>query len=211
VGDLRAFISELALDRPLVVGHSWGGNVALEYAASHQEELAGLVLVDGGFMELSARPGMTWERAEQEMAPPDLTHLTPKQLVEGAKRWELGSFWSDEVEAALLANFDLTEAGTIRPRLRRELHMQVVRALWEQKPSVLAPNVRSPALFALAARQASGRAQEWMDMKREAAARLQATIDDCRVVWFEDTVHDVPLQRPEELAQTIGDFADAVS
>jgi pimeloyl-ACP methyl ester carboxylesterase len=205
-GDLRAFIEELRLERPVLVGHSWGGNVALQYAATYPDEVERLVLVDGGFMEISARPGMTWERAEKELAPPVLTHLTPSQLIEGAKKWELGAFWSDEVEEALLGNFDMADDGTIRPRMRRENHMQVVRALWEQKPSELAPQVRCPTLFAVAERQAEGRAQEWMEMKRTAVARLETLIRTCRTVWFQDTIHDIPLQRPEGLAQTISDF-----
>jgi len=207
-GDLGAFLEELQLERPVIAGHSWGGNVALEYAATHPDALAGLVLVDGGFMEMSARPGMTWEQAEKDLAPPVLTHLTLAQLVEGAKKWELGRIWSEEVEAALMGNFDVAEDGTIRPRMRRENHMQVVRALWDQKPSELAPLVRCPVLFAVAERQAEGRAAEWMEMKREAVARLQERMQDCQVTWFADTIHDIPLQRPAELAQTIGDFAD---
>jgi len=207
-GDLGAFLEELQLERPVIAGHSWGGNVALEYAATHPDALAGLVLVDGGFMEMSARPGMTWEEAEKQLAPPVLTHLTPAQLVEGAKRWELGRIWSKEVEAALMGNFEIADDGTIRPRMRRENHMQVVRALWDQKPSELAPLVRCPVLFAVADRQAEGRAAEWMEMKREAVARLQERMQDCQVTWFADTIHDIPLQRPAELAQTIADFAD---
>jgi len=136
-----------------------------------------------------------------------LTHLTPEQLVEGAKKWELGTVWSEEVEAALMGNFDIAEDGTIRPRMRRENHMQVVRALWDQKPSEQAPLVRCPVLFAVADRKAEGRAAEWVEMKREAVALLQERIQDCQVVWFQDTIHDIPLQRPAELSQTIANFA----
>ena len=209
--DLAAFIDYLGIERPVIAGHSWGGNVALEYAATHPDALRGLVLVDGGFMEMSARPGMTWEQTEKMLAPPVLTHLTPAQLIEGAKKWELGTVWSEEVEAALMGNFEVTEEGTIRPHMRRENHMQVVRALWDQRPSELAPLVRCPVLFAVAERAADQRGAEWVEMKREAIARLQERIEDCQVVWFQDTIHDIPLQRPAELAQTIADFADSVS
>jgi pimeloyl-ACP methyl ester carboxylesterase len=210
VEDVSAFIDELKLIRPVIVGHSWGGSVALEFAATHPDSVAGLVLVDGGFMELSARPGMTWERAEKELAPPVLTHLTPEQLIAGAMKWELGNIWSDEVQAALVANFDVAEDGTIRPRLRRENHMQVVRALWEHKPSKLAPRVTCPVLFVVAERKAEGRAAEWIAMKREAVARLERRFPDCRVEWFADTIHDIPLQRPDKLAKTIADFAGSL-
>ena len=209
-GDLAAFVEALGLERPLIVGHSWGGNVALEYAATHPERPAGLVLVDGGFLELSAQPGMSWERAQRELAPPDLSDMTPQQLIEMARRWELGRIWSEAVETALLANFRLGEDGTIRPRLSRANHMQVVRALWEQRPSELCPRVRCPVLFVAAEREGEGRTREWMERKREAIERAQGLLADCRVRWFQDTIHDIPLQRPQELAQAIEEFALAL-
>jgi pimeloyl-ACP methyl ester carboxylesterase len=209
VGDLATFIAALGLERPVVVGHSWGGNVALEYAARHHDDVAGIVLVDGGFLEPSSRPGATWERAERELAPPDLTHLTLEQLVQGAKRWELGRIWSEEVEAALVGNFSVAEDGTVRPNLSRENHMRVVRALWEQKPSELYGDVRCPVLFVAAERQAEGRAQEWLELKREAIDRAESLLRDCRTLWLPDTIHDIPLQRPVELATAIEEFAVA--
>jgi pimeloyl-ACP methyl ester carboxylesterase len=210
VEDVAAFVDEHALERPVIVGHSWGGNVALQYAARYPERPAGIVLVDGGFMEMSARPGMTWERAERELAPPDMTRMTPNDLVDLAKRWELGPMWTDAVEEALLANFEVTEAGTIRPHMRRENHMQVVRALWEQRPSSLAGDVRCRVLYVLAERAAEGRAREWMEHKRDAIDRLQGAFAHCQVRWMPDTIHDIPLQRPTELAQTIEDFVETL-
>jgi len=207
VRDVLEFVDALGLERPVIAGHSWGGNVALELAARHPDRLAGLVLVDGGFMEMSARPGMTWEQAERDLAPPDLTHLTPAQLLEGAKQWELGAIWSEAVEAALLGNFQVTEAGTIRPYLSRENHMQVVRALWEERPSDLYRDVRCPVLFVLAEREGGGRVREWNEMKREAVGRAQERLPDCEVRWFKETIHDIPLHRPRELAQAIEEFA----
>lgn len=207
VEDVRQFIETLELKRPVVAGHSWGGNVALELAARHPEHVAGLVLVDGGFMEMSARPGMTWERTERDLAPPDLTHLTRAQLIEGAKQWELGAIWGEDVEAALLGNFEVTEAGTIRPYLSRENHMQVVRALWEQQPSELYRDVRCPVLFVLAERDGEGRMREWNEMKRVAVERAQERLADCQVLWLKETIHDIPLHRPGELAQAIEAFA----
>lgn len=210
VSDLDAFIDGLGLQQPVIVGHSWGGNVALEYAATHPDGIAGLIMVDGGYIEISSRPGATWERAETEMAPPDLTHLTPAQLIEGAKQWALGDIWSDEVEAALMGNFYVTDSGTIRPHLSRANHMQVVRALWEQRPSELFRSVQCPTLFVPAESSDSGRGKAWMAMKREAIARAKELVENCDVCWFEDTIHDIPLHRPEELAQTIRDFAETL-
>ena len=40
-------LSQLGVERPVVVGHSWGAIVALAMAARHQRDLAGLVLLSG--------------------------------------------------------------------------------------------------------------------------------------------------------------------
>jgi pimeloyl-ACP methyl ester carboxylesterase len=44
---LRKAFRQLGIERPLIVGHSWGTMVALELAAHHQADMAGLVLVSG--------------------------------------------------------------------------------------------------------------------------------------------------------------------
>src|SRR2546430_1362780 len=38
IADDRALITELAIERPILVGHSWGAGVVLEYAASYPED-----------------------------------------------------------------------------------------------------------------------------------------------------------------------------
>jgi pimeloyl-ACP methyl ester carboxylesterase len=45
-GDLAAVADTLGLDQFVLVGHSMGGGVALEYAGAHPDRVAGLVLVD---------------------------------------------------------------------------------------------------------------------------------------------------------------------
>ena len=62
-GDVAAFIGKLGLERPLLIGHSWGGNVALQVAADHPELVGGVVSIDGGFIEPSARKGSTLEKS----------------------------------------------------------------------------------------------------------------------------------------------------
>lgn len=48
VGDAEAIREHLELERWAVLGHSFGGMVAMEYALRHPERLAALVLVDTG-------------------------------------------------------------------------------------------------------------------------------------------------------------------
>jgi proline iminopeptidase len=46
VGDALAVIDGLGLDRPLLVGHSWGGHLAMHLAAAAPLRVAGAVIVD---------------------------------------------------------------------------------------------------------------------------------------------------------------------
>jgi pimeloyl-ACP methyl ester carboxylesterase len=46
-GDLLALIEKRRLGKPVLVGHSLGGTLALAFAAGHSDRLAGVVAVDG--------------------------------------------------------------------------------------------------------------------------------------------------------------------
>ncbi|MFN8511491.1 MAG: alpha/beta hydrolase [Thermomicrobiales bacterium] len=46
--DLAAFCDALALDRPVIIGHSLGGRVAYHFAVAYPERLRALVLIDIG-------------------------------------------------------------------------------------------------------------------------------------------------------------------
>jgi pimeloyl-ACP methyl ester carboxylesterase len=46
VDDVVAVLDELEWERALVVGHSWGGHLALRVAAAHPERLLGMLAVD---------------------------------------------------------------------------------------------------------------------------------------------------------------------
>src|ERR1700754_1471399 len=45
-GDIAAICADLKLDQPILVGHSMGGNIALEVARRYPELLSGIVLID---------------------------------------------------------------------------------------------------------------------------------------------------------------------
>lgn len=57
--DLAAIVEALGEERVFIVGHSFGGYVALRYAANHPERVRGLVLLDAqsGVAEIGARIG----------------------------------------------------------------------------------------------------------------------------------------------------------
>jgi pimeloyl-ACP methyl ester carboxylesterase len=210
VADLLTVMDVLGLDRPTMVGHSWGGNVVLSFAVAHPDRLQGLVLVDGGFIELAAQPGRDWERVRVEMAPPDLTHLTFPELLERVQSGDAARYWSPTVEATLRTSFRDTPDGRTTPSLRREDHLEILRALWELRASQLFPQVTVPTLLVPARRpNPTGRAAEMAPIRAQLVANAAAALPNGRLLWMEDTVHDIPLQRPRELAEAIESVASA--
>jgi 3-oxoadipate enol-lactonase len=67
--DLKALIDHLRMERPLVVGPSMGGKIALDLTLSHPDRVGGLLLVAPGYsgMDYDHVPGgkATWEKDER--------------------------------------------------------------------------------------------------------------------------------------------------
>jgi pimeloyl-ACP methyl ester carboxylesterase len=81
--DLAGVCATLGWSRLLLAGHSWGGNIALQLTCARPDLVAGLVLVDGGWLHLGHRfadLGAAW----RTLAPPDLTGWDAEALREVA-------------------------------------------------------------------------------------------------------------------------------
>lgn len=202
--DLAALLQALGVAAPVLVGHSWGGHVALAFAARYPAVPAGLVLVDGGFLDLQAR--YSWEEAARELAPPDLSALTPRDLLDRLRAGPLGAVMRPAIEAAILANFEVTPAGMLRSWLTRERHLRILRALWEQRPAALYPAVRCPVLLLPADRVAEPRGEGFRAARRAAVAAAERALSRVRTEWFWETAHDIPLHRPAALVAAIRRF-----
>lgn len=192
--DLRALIESLKLQRPVVAGQSWGGNVVLELAARWPELPRGLVLVDGGFIELSAAPGASWEKVAVDLRPPSLAGTPREAMLERMRSFNPD--WDDEAIEMQMGNFETLPDGSIRPWLSLDRHMAILRALWEQKPSQLYSRVSTPTLIAVADRGPPQR----MERKHNEVAAAEKGMACARVRWFHDTAHDIHVHRPRELA-----------
>jgi pimeloyl-ACP methyl ester carboxylesterase len=210
--DLAAFLETCKLERPLLVGHSWGGMLALDYAARTrigERAPRGIVLVDGGITQMDERGGETWETISQLMTPPPLEGMTVDAFMQMIRK-ETAAWHPDEaVYPILLADFEVDEEDKIRPRLTYERHMRIVQAIWDFKTYTRFSQVRCPVLM-VPARPAAPHSEferNWVASKERGVALAQESIQNLQVAWMDDTIHDVPLQRPAELAKLIADFA----
>ncbi len=205
--DLAAFIEAVGIDSPAIVGHSWGASVALKYAAANPEAVRSIVLVDGGVIDLSEHG--TWAEAEPRMRPPEIDGTPVETFVGFMRRWpQLQAVWSDEIRDMVLANFDIRKDGTIARRLTIENHMKIARAIFELRPSDLLKELACPLLVISCQQEpANDEARQWQKLREDGLEALSRVAPDARVVVMKDTIHDVPIQRPEALAKEISDFA----
>jgi pimeloyl-ACP methyl ester carboxylesterase len=66
VSILHELIDDLELDRPVVMGHSWGGAIGVRYAAAHPDDVRALVLLDSGHIDYRDLPDVDPDRPVEE-------------------------------------------------------------------------------------------------------------------------------------------------
>ena len=200
--DLRGLVDALGLDRPVIVGHSWGASVALEYAERH--DCRGVVCVDGGVFDMQGM-GATWETTEEMLRPPRL--IGPAEKVLARIKKEQSFLPWDALEPVVLRSRVTGEDGLTRPRLRFEDHMTIVRRVWEHRTWDLYERVPCPLMLVLARGvERNPREQGFVAAKQLAVDQVTTRRPDARIEWLE-SVHDVPLANPDELSSLIEDFA----
>ena len=196
VADLQAVIEALGLSRPILVGQSWGGNVVLEYGWRRARAVRGITCVDGGVIEL-VEWFPSWETCRAALTPPRLDHLTLAEL-EGRMRATSPDLPDRAISAALHC-FRVREDGRIEARLARHRHLQILRSLWEHRPSTRFPTLEAPALLVLADTGDAARTAA----KRRAEARARAAAPRLRSHWFAPAHHDVHAQFPDRVADLL--------
>lgn len=209
--DLAAFINAADVQHPLLVGHSWGAMVALDFAGRFPIgplAPAGLVLVDGGMTQLDDFPGATWETMRERLTPPRLSGMPLESFL--ARLHSPNPIWQPDDRAIqiILANFEVREDETITPRLSFEHHMQIVHAMWDFKTYTHYSRLKCPVLMvpAVPAPDAPPRDQKYLASKERGLQRAEQLIPNLQIERMQ-SIHDIPLQHPQALAQRILQFA----
>lgn len=198
--DLIALLNALGLERVALVGHSWGADVALEFAVRHPQRLEVLGLVDGGIVDFQAHLGLL--EAERLLEPQPVWGLRLEELKLAIAGW-LASLPAPEQQAIILANYELKADGTVAPYLPFAPNMEIARALWAHRPPELYRELCVPTqvIQAIPAEPHDPETAMFHRWRSECAALARTTINEVEVLEMIDTVHDVPVQRPERLAQ----------
>ena len=208
--DLGTVLRSVGAADPILIGHSYGANVAIDYAARHPERVGGVVSVDGGMGSISEL--MDWRSARDVLAPPKLSGTPIDDLLAYGRNGSLAHVWSPKVEEIMRTLFEVNGRGRGKPRLARANHFRILRAMFEQKPKELLARLDMPVLMYCARPRAHVMDDEgdFYTMKRDSVRRIRAANPRVRVEWI-TSIHDIPLDRPRELAARVTRFAREVS
>ena len=192
VADAIAVLDALAIERALVVGHSMGGTHAIRLAAAHPDRVARLVIVDAGPEPIAEGS----ERARRlSLGRPDRFAKAGEAL---AYLQRTSPGYSDEVYANRMRWLFNDDEGTLVWRSSHHALASIMSSaghgdLWDalraiRCPTLLVRGTRSNVLSA------------------DVAQRMIKTLVDGRLLEL-DAGHNVPLDRPRELADAVVAFA----
>ena len=202
--DLDRLLDHIGLDEVSVMGHSWGGNVATNFAANYPGRVKRLIMIDGGFLDGRLFPGASWETFSHRVRPRDVTGNRQEFL--DRLRNQLGVIWNDEIERIVQTMVYEDEDGQIQDILQPENHAQVIRAMWDEPASMTMPRIQCPTLVVPAGPMPERAGSEYAQTRRRMVDAAERCLKDARVYWVSDTIHDIGYHKPQELAQVIGDF-----
>jgi pimeloyl-ACP methyl ester carboxylesterase len=176
--DLALVLEEHGLEKPTLIGHSFGATIALGYAASHKD-CAGVVCVEGGLpLEL---PSADWESTEAQMHRPLL-----RLAVWAMKVARLGTKLSFDELRRVVEEHDEVSSSQLDYAYRR---------------------ITCPILMVMGSHaDPAPQGEEIRAAVREGVRDLQRRHPRVEVEWL-SCGHNVPLERPVELTELIVGFA----
>jgi pimeloyl-ACP methyl ester carboxylesterase len=204
---LWAVADELGLERPVLVGHSWGGTIAVRAAADRPSDVAALVLLDSGHVDYADVPGSNAGASLEERVEAMRGQIHPVPSFD-ALADELAAEVRRPVTPALLeavrAGVREGPDGSVEPIVTPETRAAAMQGAVAERPSeswsVLA-DAGVPVLLLLATEPEDARAAN-----EAAATRFQTAIPHADVRFCEGWGHDLIADGGPELADLVGDW-----
>ena len=186
--------------RVVLAGHGFGGIVAAWAAAALGERCAGLVLVDGGLIDVAATTGQDPDEFLRTLdEPPEILRSMTAFLAD--RRSFDPRSWDADQERAARATVVETHAGRVVPTTRPHALAASVRAMFAYRPTETLPAVSAPIAVLVATDDDDRTAEQGLRAVRAAlaaAGRRPPTVHH-----FPGDGHNLPRYRPGEVAAAI--------
>lgn len=204
--DAIHFLDHLGLEKVALLGHSWGGNVAINVAARFPERISRLVMIDGGFLDGHLLPDASWEVFRNRYAPRNVSG-TRQDFLDRISH-QLGDCWDEDLERIVQTMVYEDDDGQIQDILRPSNHAQVLEAMWGEPPSVTLPSIQCPTLIVPAGSRPDRAGSSFNLTKTVMVEAAAKAVPNNRVHWIPETIHDIGYDKPDELAAVIEEFLE---
>ena len=204
--DAIGLLDQLGSEQAIVLGHSWGGHVASNVAARFPDRVSHLVMIDGGYQDGHLLPDASWELFKTRFGPRDVSGTKEEFL--SRVRSQMEDSWGDDLEQTLLSMVYEDSQGLMRDILHPDNHAQVLRAMWDEPPSMVLPRILCPTLIVPAGPLPERAGSEFAKMRERMVAAAEQVMANCTVRWIPETIHDIGYHKPDELAQVIRQFVE---
>jgi len=192
---LNAALAELGVERPILVGHSWGGALALIYALIYPRDVAGLVLLAPAAFE--SEDGLSFlYRIPSWPVIGDVLNMVLTPLI---------STW--------MVRSDLAKA--FAPNKVPKHYLRHTLTEWTRPAKVKWYSIDEALLNSSLSRFAPRYAEIWMPAvivtgdsdlivpPRENACRLAEVLPQAKLRILENTGHQIPFVRPDAVLEAI--------
>jgi esterase len=187
--DLREFMEQQALRRIMLLGHSMGGKVAMQFAIDYSEQVDKLVIVD-----IAPKPYEPSQRyLLKALRSLDLTRYKSFADVDAALAAKVSS---ESLRQFLLKNLARDENG----RLRWKIHLAAIDRNYDKLGRGVAPErtFDKPTLFIRGARSNY--------IEDDDAPLIRQMFPQAEIATLPEAGHWIHVDAPEEFFQTVVNF-----
>ncbi len=198
-GDLLAFLDFASLDKVALLGHSWGGKIAVHFAARHPERVTRLLLADpvlpAGFNRALRRfPGL----ATAGFAPERCSYPDRKAVEDAHAKIVYLFAWDDADRAFWTRKFSEQPDGSFVPSVPDVVYRQILDVTLQEDTTPLLPRIACPVLLM----RPTFTVSFWPGELRPLRRALQGRLVERRISGDHTFVHS----NPRDTAKEIEDF-----
>jgi pimeloyl-ACP methyl ester carboxylesterase len=205
---LRGVMDDRGLDRAILMGHSWGGTIAMSFAEAKPERVQGLVLVDTGHMDYQDSPNFPHGKSLEELIEDARTPERSIRVAENDFAAEAQEGVPRPVTPELLEAFRAgvrERDGELVSIVTPEVRGAVMHGIMEVRVSSTWPAIADaeiPILLLVASEP-----EELRERSEAAVPVFVARFPNAEIHWIEGAGHDLIADAGPEVARLVRDWA----